>query len=179
MDYIGRSRASKTAKEKSNLESQEQASPGDGTYFPGRLSSAVLALHSDDEEEPDTEDDGGSGIEGEESSSYMADGQTAETERERTGSPLTVIESPNHDDIIVGRGHGVNNRPGNRAFRSMIQANCERYFQLQTKTHRSAYARELVRELKLTRRFLEPLQGRIGYIELDSKRAENKVGQVC
>ena len=137
------------------------------------------AVHSwvdvDSEGEGDRHDEDSFSLEGG-STEYPTTGEDNTESEAGPAAAGAVVEMPNHDDIIVGRGKGVNNRAGNMAFRTMIQHNCDRYFELEGKGQRSIYVKELVREFQLTRRFLVPReQG--GYEELGQRGAESKVGQ--
>lgn len=96
------------------------------------------------------------------------------------------IRQPNPQDVLSGRGGGINSHPGNKAFRQWISERKEKYNLARNKKDKTTVATEVVRQVQQQNppgRFLTKDTSVIGgngghwWIEVDETRALAKITQ--
>ena len=94
------------------------------------------------------------------------------------------IRSPNHNDVLSGRGGGINSHPGNRIFREWVKARKEEYNLSGSKAEKAKIANEVIALVKAQNppgRFLQrgtsSVTGPTWWLELDESKALSKTSQ--
>jgi len=103
------------------------------------------------------------------------------------GSPVRRIRTPNPQDVLSGRGGGINSHKGNQAFREWVYQRKEEYNLAQNKREKIAVAMQVVRQVQqqnpMAGRFLQKdptLSGGSGvqwWVEVDESKALAKTTQ--
>jgi len=65
------------------------------------------------------------------------------------GTPVRRIRTPNPHDVLSGRGGGINNHKGNKAFREWVNQRKEDYNLAKNKKEKIAVAMQVVRQVQL------------------------------
>jgi hypothetical protein len=101
-----------------------------------------------------------------------------------SSSGIVRIRKPNPNDVLSGRGGGINSHPGNKTFRDWVRERKDGYNLAITKAEKAEIAHEviyLVRSLNPPGRFLQrdpnSVTGYSWWIEVDSNRALAKTSQ--
>lgn len=85
------------------------------------------------------------------------------------------------DDVLVGRGKGVNDRPGNRHYRVLLEGNCGAYMAwCTTQKEKTEFTQQVVQEVHKFGRFMKEISTPTGakFVEISDRSAEIRVGQV-
>jgi hypothetical protein len=101
-----------------------------------------------------------------------------------SSSGIVRIRKPHSNDVLSGRGGGINSHPGNKTFRDWVRERKEAYNLAITKAEKAEIAHEvinLVRSLNPPGRFLQrdpnSVTGYSWWVEVDSNRALAKTSQ--
>jgi hypothetical protein len=101
-----------------------------------------------------------------------------------SSSGIVRIRKPHPNDVLSGRGGGINSHPGNKTFRDWVRERKEAYNLAITKAEKAEIAHEvinLVRSLNPPGRFLQrdpnSVTGYSWWVEVDSNRALAKTSQ--
>lgn len=92
---------------------------------------------------------------------------------------MSNIELPGPNDVLLGRGGGINNRVGNIKFRELVRQHKLRYMAAK-KVDKPKVAVEIVkmwRALTPPGRFIEPTPGTRYYHDIGDKKAQLKASQ--
>jgi hypothetical protein len=102
------------------------------------------------------------------STGVTGDGTTAPNS---IGERITV---PGPYDVLLGRGRNLQNHPGNKRFRSLIDRHLDRY-EVADKQDKTILAYTIIRIVQeMDGRFLKDVDG-AGYVEVDNAVAQTKV----
>jgi len=104
-----------------------------------------------------------------------------------TGGAVHRIRSPNEEDVLCGRGGGINSHKGNKAFREWVNQRKEEYNLAENKKGKIAVAMQVVRQVQqqspVPGRFLQRDSSMIGgnggqwWVEIDDAKALAKTTQ--
>jgi hypothetical protein len=102
------------------------------------------------------------------------DTDTNTSEKVATVSAAERITVPGPYDVLLGRGRNLQNHPGNKRFRGLIDRYLERY-EAADKQDKTILAYTIIRIVQeMNGRFLKDVDG-AGYVEVDNAVAQTKV----
>jgi hypothetical protein len=102
--------------------------------------------------------------------------QDDEIEEEEPQQPILVVALT---DVIMGRGLGPRQHPGNRRYKLTVEMHRARYEAAGSRPEKTRIADEIVAIVKQTGRFLKRDPDNGTWVEVDEMQARAKVGQVC
>lgn len=102
-------------------------------------------------------------------------GETGSKSQAKVDVEEEEINTPRGNDILSGRGAGVQTHPGNMHFRKIIQANKETYIMADA-SEKKRIILSLAKELKSYGRFLKQ-NSREFWVKIDFDEVKKKVGQ--
>jgi len=102
-------------------------------------------------------------------------GETGSKSQAKVNVEEEEISTPRGNDILSGRGNGVQTHPGNMHFRKIIQANKETYIMADA-SEKKRIILSLAKELKSYGRFLKQ-NSREFWVKIDFDEVKKKVGQ--
>ena len=85
--------------------------------------------------------------------------------------------SPDRMDVILGRGRGNANHPGNKRFHAIVDAHREMYHTSLSRTEKTRIADEIVGLVKQESRFVKWSASQQTWVEVNTDLARAKVGQ--
>lgn len=91
----------------------------------------------------------------------------------------SYIDKPSHNDVLLGRGVGINRRPGNIYFRDVVSQQVEEYLE-SSKSHKIKISRRVIDHIHALNppgRFLEKDEATGRWRECEVKRAHEKAAQ--
>lgn len=92
-----------------------------------------------------------------------------------------VIETPNENDVLSGRGGRINSHPGNVKFRELVNKHKHQYLSKETKKLEKVKVADLIvqtiRKMDPPGRFLKEDSSSKGWIEIGDEKARKKAGQ--
>lgn len=95
--------------------------------------------------------------------------------------PLVVVDEPSTNDVLLGKGKSYQNHPGNVAFRGLVETYRRRYDHATRKAVKTQITTDLVGLIQVAKggKFLERFKsnddGIAGWVEVDDRRAREKV----
>jgi hypothetical protein len=118
---------------------------------------------------------GGNQEHGHEEQAQGQDDEIAEQQQEPQ-QPILVVALT---DVIMGRGLGPRQHPGNRRYKLTVEMHRARYEAASSRPEKTFIADEIVAIVKQTGRFLKRDPDHNTWVEVDDMQARAKVGQVC
>jgi hypothetical protein len=92
-----------------------------------------------------------------------------------------VIENPNENDVLSGRGGRINSHPGNVKFRELVNKHKHQYLSRETKKLEKVKVADLIvqtiRKMDPPGRFLKEDSNSKGWVEIGDEKARKKAGQ--
>lgn len=92
-----------------------------------------------------------------------------------------IIENPNENDVLSGRGGRINSHPGNIKFRELVNKHKHQYLSKETKKLEKVKVADLIvqtiRSMDPPGRFLKEDNSSKGWIEIGDEKARKKAGQ--